>query len=106
MLRKTVALRNQNPSLKVTLAIGGWNEGSVNYSIMARTQATRASFISSTLNIIQKYDLDGNLIFLSLIFLLVHSIFNEFRLYLGVDADWEYPARYYVFLRIHMHICT
>ncbi|XP_035704041.1 probable chitinase 2 isoform X3 [Folsomia candida] len=54
MLRKTVALRNQNPSLKVTLAIGGWNEGSVNYSIMARTQATRASFISSTLNIIQK----------------------------------------------------
>ncbi len=36
---------------------------------MAKTQATRSSFISSIINILRKYDLDG------------------------IDIDWEYPAR-------------
>lgn len=29
MIRKTVALREQSENLKITLAIGGWNEGSI-----------------------------------------------------------------------------
>ena len=43
------ALRQQYPGLKVTLAIGGWNEGSANYSALAASPTRRGIFIDSVL---------------------------------------------------------
>ncbi|XP_047539187.1 probable chitinase 2 isoform X1 [Vanessa atalanta] len=68
-LRKFVALKDQNPNLKLILAVGGWNEGSAKYSIMAANPKLRKNFITSAIQIIQKYGFDG------------------------LDIDWEYPNR-------------
>lgn len=43
--RKMTALRKQG--LKVSLGIGGWNEGSINYSMMASSSDHRKTFIAS-----------------------------------------------------------
>ena len=53
----------------MTLAIGGWNEGSQNYSIMARDPDKRKLFAASALNFIRRYNFDG------------------------LDLDWEYPGK-------------
>ena len=37
-------LKAQKPDLKVLLAMGGWNAGSLDYSNMAKTRATREAF--------------------------------------------------------------
>jgi chitinase len=49
------------------LAIGGWNEGSENYSFVAADPAKRANLINSALNLVQTWGFDG------------------------FDLDWEYP---------------
>lgn len=67
--RKFVQLKNLNPRLKVTIAIGGWNEGSKKYSDMAKDPEKRAKFINSTIDFITQHGFDG------------------------LDLDWEYPAR-------------
>ncbi|MCK8153725.1 glycoside hydrolase family 18 protein [Citrobacter amalonaticus] len=59
-------LRKQNPQLKVLLSVGGW--GARGFSGAAATPKTRAVFIQSALEIMQKYGLDG------------------------IDLDWEYPV--------------
>ena len=65
----TIALKQKNPNLKVLASIGGWNQGSINYSAMASTAARRATFISSVIELLLKYGFDG------------------------LDCDWEYPAQ-------------
>ncbi|MCL4137154.1 UNVERIFIED_CONTAM: hypothetical protein GTU68_058097, partial [Idotea baltica] len=65
---KAIGLRAQNPQLKVTVAVGGWTEGSEKYSAMASTPASRKAFIDSVVAFLKKYDFDG------------------------LDLDWEYPA--------------
>ena len=65
-LQKIPSLRQQNPSLKVLLSVGGW--GARGFSGAAATKETRAVFIQSALAIIEKYGLDG------------------------IDLDWEYPV--------------
>ncbi|XP_046398637.1 probable chitinase 2 [Ischnura elegans] len=67
--RRMTGLRRHYPHLKVTLAVGGWNEGSQNYSAMAATANTRALFVASALDFIHNYDFDG------------------------LDLDWEYPSQ-------------
>jgi chitinase len=41
-----------NPKLKVLLAIGGWNEGSENYSRMSASRDARASFVASVVDLL------------------------------------------------------
>ncbi|KAG9301220.1 hypothetical protein G9A89_012603 [Geosiphon pyriformis] len=57
-----------NYKVQVLLTIGGWN-GSQKFSTLVSNPANRAAFISATIAIIKKYDLDG------------------------VDIAWEYPGR-------------
>lgn len=61
-------LKRGNPHLKVTLAIGGWNEGSANYSKLASDAGRRKVFVQQSLEFVRKFNFDG------------------------LDLDWEYPA--------------
>nr|XP_049698952.1 probable chitinase 2 isoform X1 [Helicoverpa armigera]XP_049698953.1 probable chitinase 2 isoform X2 [Helicoverpa armigera]XP_049698958.1 probable chitinase 2 isoform X3 [Helicoverpa armigera] len=67
--KRLVGLKQKYPHLKVTLAIGGWNEGSPRYSNMASKPETRAAFIKSVLLMLNNYKFDG------------------------LDLDWEYPTK-------------
>lgn len=49
--KKMTALRKQG--LKVSLGIGGWNEGSTNYSMMASSPDRRRTFITSTVEFLK-----------------------------------------------------
>lgn len=62
-------LKSKNPDLKVTLAVGGWNEGSQNYSRMAMSVDSRRKFIGSVISYVTKYNFDG------------------------FDLDWEFPSQ-------------
>lgn len=66
-LRNLVALKTQNPKLKVLISIGGW-AWSENFSDAALTDTARIAFARSAVNIARTYKLDG------------------------VDVDWEYPG--------------
>lgn len=57
---------------QISLAIGGWNEGSENYSRMAAEPERRKRFVKSALDFILRYKFDG------------------------LDLDWEYPTRRYL----------
>jgi len=65
---KIINLKAKQPDLKVTVAIGGWNEGSEKYSAMAMTPQSRRKFIDSALNFTRTNGFDG------------------------LDMDWEYPG--------------
>ena len=65
-LKKIVALKSGNPSLKVLLSVGGWGAG--NFSEMAADATHRRNFCNNCLAAIKKYNLDG------------------------IDLDWEYPT--------------
>ncbi|XP_046838481.1 probable chitinase 2 [Vespa crabro] len=67
--RKMTALRNQYPRLKVSIAIGGWNEGSGNYSILASDKEKRKNFVDSVFKFLREYKFDG------------------------IDLDWEFPSQ-------------
>lgn len=61
--------KTTHPHLKVSLAIGGWNEGSLKYSKLAADPERRKKFVQNALQFIQKYSFDG------------------------LDLDWEYPTQ-------------
>jgi len=67
--KKAVDLKLEYPHLKVSVAIGGWNEGSKTYSGMAKNPMKRRKFARSALQFVMKYQFDG------------------------LDLDWEYPAK-------------
>ena len=67
--RKATDLKDQYPHLKVSIAIGGWNEGSKNYSIMAADSNRRFRFVHSVVRFLKKHNFDG------------------------LDLDWEYPGK-------------
>ncbi len=66
-LRDLVAFKKQYPHLKVMIACGGWM-GCAGFSDMAFDPELRKGFVKSTVDFINKYDLDGT------------------------DMDWEYPG--------------
>ncbi|XP_045782773.1 probable chitinase 2 [Maniola jurtina] len=67
--KRLVSLKERYPHLKVTIAIGGWNEGSDKYSRMASKPETRAKFVESVMHFLNTYKFDG------------------------LDLDWEYPTK-------------
>ncbi|EAT34366.1 AAEL013385-PA [Aedes aegypti] len=66
--QRIIELKEENPCLKVLLAIGGWNEGSEKYSLMAEAEETREAFADSALRFLAHFGFDG------------------------LDVDWEYPT--------------
>ncbi|XP_015515301.2 probable chitinase 2 [Neodiprion lecontei] len=67
--KRMTELRNKHPGLKVTIAIGGWNEGSANYSELAASPQRRQTFVNSAVDFVRKYNFDG------------------------LDLDWEFPTQ-------------
>ena len=55
--------------LQVTIAIGGWNEGSKKYSEMAADPERRKRFVESSVAFCKEHNFDG------------------------LDLDWEYPGK-------------
>ena len=67
-LEQIIALKQQKPSLKVLLMIGGWGDKADGFSEMARDARKRTEFCQSCKQHIDNYGLDG------------------------IDIDWEYPT--------------
>jgi chitinase len=66
-LKALTALKQKNPELKVLVSVGGWMaEG---FSDAALTDASRATFARSAVELLGQHDLDG------------------------IDLDWEYPGQ-------------
>ncbi|GJQ76426.1 hypothetical protein Trydic_g2141 [Trypoxylus dichotomus] len=78
---RLVRLKQQYPHLKVSIAIGGWNEGSANYSRLAADAGRRGRFIESVLNFLRYMEIS------------LHKIINRKHKFDGLDLDWEFPAK-------------
>ncbi|XP_003747412.1 acidic mammalian chitinase [Galendromus occidentalis] len=63
-----VALKQKNPKLKVSFAVGGWNEGATKYSDLVSDPNRIKIFVDSVMQWITTFGFDG------------------------LDLDWEYPA--------------
>ncbi|XP_028140237.2 acidic mammalian chitinase [Diabrotica virgifera virgifera] len=66
--KNLVALKKSNPDLKISVSMGGWNEGSEIYSKVASDAMKRKLFANHVLRFIKEWDFDG------------------------FDLDWEYPG--------------
>ena len=61
-------MKKANPSLKTSIAVGGWKMGSGPFTRMVATAASRLQFATSTVKFLRAHNFDG------------------------LDLDWEYPA--------------
>uniref|UniRef100_T1J829 GH18 domain-containing protein n=1 Tax=Strigamia maritima TaxID=126957 RepID=T1J829_STRMM len=57
--RHLVALKQQNPQLKVLLSIGGWNQASSKFSKMVYYENSRRTFIQSVMSFLPQYGFEG-----------------------------------------------
>merc|ERR1712002_322710 len=67
-MRRTIALKQKNPNLKVLFSVGGWTAGGWVFSQMAQTEESRFMFIRSAVHFLNHFGFDG------------------------MDLDWEFPA--------------
>lgn len=58
-IERFTGLKQTNKKLKTLVAIGGWNEGSIKYSNMASNSESRAIFVKSVLEFLDRYGFDG-----------------------------------------------
>ncbi|CAO1336600.1 unnamed protein product [Diamesa serratosioi] len=68
-IKKFIALKSQNPNVKLMAAVGGWNMGSAVFSQLASNAISRANFAKNTVAFLRLHKFDG------------------------FDVDWEYPAQ-------------
>lgn len=57
--RRMMNLKEQNPKLKILLAIGGWNHGSAKFSDVVNNDVQRTNFVNNAVNYLKKYCFDG-----------------------------------------------
>jgi len=67
VLKSLVALKQQNPRLKVLISVGGWEADG--FSDAALTDASRKAFAQSAIDLMRQHRADG------------------------IDLDWEYPGQ-------------
>lgn len=66
-LKSLLALKKQNPQLKVIVSVGGWTADG--FSDAALTDTSRNTFARSVVELLREHDVDG------------------------IDLDWEYPGQ-------------
>lgn len=49
----------KNPLIKVSISIGGWDEGSTHFSPMVASDSSRRTFCQSVIDTCRAYGLDG-----------------------------------------------
>jgi chitinase len=64
MYSRMMALKAQNPSLKVLIAVGGWNHGGAPFSIMVHDNGMRSNFVRNSIDFLKKNGFDGLGIFI------------------------------------------
>lgn len=50
---RMVQIKQQHPKVKISLALGGWNEGSANYSALASSRSRRMKFVLNAIQFIR-----------------------------------------------------
>lgn len=89
MYKKIVALKEQNPDLKVMLAVGGWNHGAEPFTKMVSTEQSRNEFAENSLAFMKKYGFDGLDLGISAFF---SAKKEQRKKKTEIISDWEYPA--------------
>ncbi|KAF2365039.1 Serine proteases trypsin domain [Trinorchestia longiramus] len=59
LFQELVSLKRKSPSLSVTVAVGGWTEGSHRFTRMVSSFTRRKAFIDSVLIYLRRHELDG-----------------------------------------------
>lgn len=90
MYKKIGELKLKNKDLKIMLAVGGWNHGSLLFSNMASNERNRKNFVSKAVIFLRTHHFDGLGIFFRHKLKHVYSNYNI--LTFKIDLDWEYPA--------------
>ena len=74
-LKSLLALKKQNPKLKVIISVGGWEADG--FSDAALSDESRTKFAESALTLLRQHHADG------------------------IDLDWEYPGQGVAGIKFH-----